>query len=62
MRFAAYDTDKVDPLAFEIGRFTFHRDVKQADTISTANNPGLGKVLGRKATSIEPPAMIAAAT
>ena len=48
---AAYDTDSVDPLASEIGRFTFHADVKHAASSRNANSHGCGNATaGRKAT------------
>ena len=43
IRFAAYDTDNVEPLASEIGRFTFQTDVTHVSTTSTLNNDRLGE-------------------
>ena len=42
VRFAAYDTESVDPLIVAIGRVTFHSDVMHAAKISSANASGCG--------------------
>ncbi len=42
MRFAAYDTESVEPLLNASGRLTFHADVRQEVISRTANISGRG--------------------
>ena len=39
MRSAVYDTESVEPLASEMGRFTFQTDVRQVSSSRTAKRP-----------------------
>ena len=52
IKFAAYDADKVAPLASEIGRFTFHADVTQVRRTSAPNRIGSGKVGGKSIANV----------
>src|SRR2546426_10452455 len=62
IRLAAYDTESVDPLTNEMGRFTFHVDVSDAQISRTTNISGCGYVRGRNATSATEPTAMTAAT
>src|SRR2546425_2352154 len=62
IRLAAYDTESVDPLTNEIGRLTFHVDVRDAQISRTPNISGCGYVRGKNATSATEPAAMTAAT
>src|SRR5215207_2661706 len=62
IRFAAYDTDKVEPLATEIGRLTFHAEVTQTVSSRKRNSAGCGSVVGEAAASTSAPAAIVATT
>ena len=42
MRFAASDTESVEPLESGIGRFTFHIEVRHDASTSAAKTPGGG--------------------
>src|SRR5437870_12726543 len=55
IRFAAYDTESVEPLIVAVGRFTFHNDVRQAARIRSAKARGCGYADGTKRTSVTAP-------
>src|SRR5438445_11858488 len=60
IRYAACDTDSVEPLASGIGRLIFQIEVRHADTSRTANSSGRGKAEGKNAMSaVAPPTMTA---
>src|SRR5947209_7329650 len=62
MSSAACDTDSVEPLAREIGRLTFHTEVRQAETSSAAYSHGRGWVSGKNATNTPAPTAMTTAT
>jgi hypothetical protein len=62
MRSAAYDTERVEPLANGIGRFTFQIEVKHARSRRRAKSSGRGNVRGKNRTSPAAPARTTAAT
>src|SRR5690349_12702483 len=62
IRSAACETDRVDPLATEIGRLTFHVDVTHDTPIITTNSHGSGHVRGNESAMPHAPARITAPT
>src|SRR4051795_13034412 len=59
---AAYDTDRVAPLASEIGRLSFHADVTAAAASTNVNIQGSGAARGNIATTAAHPRVITSAT
>src|SRR4030081_1157459 len=59
---AACATESVDPLASEIGRVTFHAEVRHAESSSIANSDGRGTVSGKYPTNATAPTAITTAT
>ncbi len=62
IRFAAYDTDNVEPLARGMGRLSFHSDVKHEVIRSSAKSHGSGKLDGNHAMTAQAPAAMTVST
>jgi hypothetical protein len=62
MRFAAYDTESVDPFATGIGNVTFHADVTHASAPRRMNTIGSSIVRGKTRTNTAAPNAMTTAT